>query len=78
MVANPVSGNLVCTVDDGVSTGSGSGTFAVAVRIKNVSKRKATSHIAVMSMDVAFLVIFTLAIFYLFKLQSIELLLIEL
>ena len=64
IVAKSVSGNLVWFVDAGMSTGSASCCFAVAVRIKNVSKRKATSHIAVISIDVAFLDIFTLLIFF--------------
>jgi formate-dependent nitrite reductase membrane component NrfD len=64
MVTKSVSGNLVSRVEAGVSTGSGSGTLAVDVITKKESNKKATSHIAVMSIFVLFFDIFTFAIFF--------------
>src|SRR5690606_40009553 len=57
-----VSGTFTCVTDAGVSTGSGSGARAVAVNIKNVSNRKDTSHMAVMSIVVLALFTFTFGI----------------
>src|SRR5690606_20173435 len=59
MVPKSVSGTFTCVVDAGVSTGSGSGARAVAVNIKNVSNKKDTSHMAVMSIVVLALFTFT-------------------
>jgi hypothetical protein len=66
IIAKSESGNLLYTVEEGISTGSASGTLAVAVKIKNVSKRNATSHMAVISVDVDFFFIFILAIIFYF------------
>ena len=45
----PCSGSFVVEIEEGVSTITGSSGLALAVRIKKVSSRKETSHIAVMS-----------------------------
>jgi hypothetical protein len=49
MVSVPASGNFVSEIDEGVSMTTVSVGFIFAVSIKNVSSRKATSVMAVMS-----------------------------
>src|SRR5690606_29354448 len=56
------SGTFTWVTDAGVSTSNGSGCLAVAVNIKNVSSRKDTSHMAVMSIVVLALLTFALGI----------------
>ena len=60
-------GTLIADTDHAVITVTGSFVRKVEVNMKKVSKRTVTSLIAVMSMSVLFLFIFTLPIFYLFK-----------
>jgi len=51
--------NLISEMEEGVSTITGSSGLNFVVSMKKVSNRKATSHMAVMSIDVLFLGIFT-------------------
>jgi hypothetical protein len=51
MVSVPASGSLVSEIDEGVSITTVSCGFALAVSIKKVNNRKATSHMAVMSIE---------------------------
>jgi len=56
-------GTLISETDEGVITVTGSFWRKVEVNMKKVSKRTVTSLIAVMSMRVLFLLIFTFPIF---------------
>jgi len=55
----------------GISAFIGSLVFGFADNIKKVSKRKATSHMAVMSIAVLFLATFTLGIIYFIKMSNL-------
>jgi hypothetical protein len=57
-----LSGAALADTEVGVLTASTSGGFCLVARIKNDNNKKATSHIAVMSMFVLFLGILTFGI----------------
>ncbi len=57
-----LSGSGISEIDEGVETTTGSSGLNLVASMKKVSNRKATSHIAVMSMLVLFRAIFTLGI----------------
>ena len=62
-VTKLLAGTACSEIEDGVFTTTGSFCKKVDVNMKNVSKSTVTSLIAVMSMSVLFLLIFTLPIF---------------
>jgi hypothetical protein len=63
------SGTGISTIEDGVMTSTGSIGLALAVRIKKVSSRKDTSHMAVISTNTEpfFTWIFGILIYFLFE-----------
>jgi hypothetical protein len=63
-ITTSFSGATLVDTELGVTTDKASGGLNLVARIKKESSRKATSHIAVMSMFVLFLGNFALPIFY--------------
>jgi hypothetical protein len=63
IITTSFSGATLVETELGVTTESASGGLNLVARMKNESNRKATSHIAVMSMFVLFLGNFALPIF---------------
>ena len=65
-IQNMVSGILISDTDVGVATSTGSFFVKLEVSIKKVSNRNATSHMAVISTQVLFLLTFALGMFFTF------------